>query len=457
MTTTVVHRYAPRGMAREVFTSRDSEILLGGPAGTGKSRACLEKLHAVAQKYPGMRGLIMRKTAASLGNTALITWEAHVAKESLQYGVCHWYGGSSKESAGYRFTNGSKIDIGGIDKPEKIMSSEYDIVYAQEATELFERDWDAVTTRLRNGKMPYQQLMADCNPQHNKHWLKVRCDSGRTRMINTRHTDNPVYFNEDGTKTELGESYMSKLEALTGVTRLRLLDGIWASAEGVIYEDWRDDIHVIDQMPRGWETWPRYWSVDFGFKNPFVCQFWAEDPDGRVYLYREIYYTGRLVEDHARQIAHLVMKDPMQMRGSDKSMEPWTGKWLEPRPVAILADHDAEDRVTLERHLDISTTAADKTVSVGIESVQGRLRDAGDGRPRLFILRGALVERDSSLDDAKKPASTLEELPGYVWATSSPGKPEKDEPLKLNDHGCDAMRYLVMECDNGARPIIRWV
>jgi phage terminase large subunit len=459
MSNVVLHHYEPLGAFKRVFgkDGRADELLLAGPAGTGKSRCAEEKLHACALKYPGMRGLIMRKTAASLGNTALVTWTKDVAVESLRYGVCSWFGGSQQESAGYRFSNGSKIDVGGIDKPDKIMSSEYDLVYAQEATELFEADWEAVTTRLRNGKMPYQSLMADCNPQHATHWLNQRCAKGTTKMINTRHQDNPRYFNRDGSMTLEGVAYMAKLHALTGVRRLRLLDGIWASAEGVVYDGWNDANHIIEEMPAGWETWPRYWVVDFGYTNPFVLQCWAEDPDGRLYLYREIYHTKRLVEDHVKQIAHIVMENPVQRVNSRGDKEAWTGTWKEPRPRAIICDHDAEDRATLYRHLGISTTAATKTVSDGIQGVQGRLRVAGDSRPRLFILRSCLVERDQSLDDAKKPCSTLEEIPGYIWETGPDGKPLKDKPRKLDDHGCDCIRYIVAEKDLAGRPRVRWM
>ena len=44
------------------------------------------------------------------------------------------------------------------------MSTECDMISRQEATELELADWLALTTRLRNGVMPYQQLIADCNP-----------------------------------------------------------------------------------------------------------------------------------------------------------------------------------------------------------------------------------------------------------------------------------------------------
>ena len=66
------------------------------------------------------------------------------------------------------------------------MSTEYDMIYVQEATELTEDDWEALTTRLRNGRAPIQQLIADCNPAEPTHWLKARCDSGQTRMLNTQ-------------------------------------------------------------------------------------------------------------------------------------------------------------------------------------------------------------------------------------------------------------------------------
>jgi hypothetical protein len=53
--------YMPVGDIRTLFESRDDEVLVEGPAGTGKSYGCLWKLHLAAMKYPGMRGLLLRK------------------------------------------------------------------------------------------------------------------------------------------------------------------------------------------------------------------------------------------------------------------------------------------------------------------------------------------------------------------------------------------------------------
>ena len=45
--------------------------------------------------------------------------------------------------------------------------------------------------------------------------------------------------------------------------------------------------------------WPRYLAIDFGYTNPFVCLWAAKDTDGRLFIYRQIYKTKTLVEDHA--------------------------------------------------------------------------------------------------------------------------------------------------------------
>lgn len=452
----LAHVYQPYGTAQDVMHCRASEVLMSGPAGTGKSRACMEKLHLLALLNPRMRGLIVRKTLASLGSTALVTWREWVAREALDSGVVRWYGGSPQESPQYRYDNGSVITIGGMDKASRIMSSEYDVAYVQEATELTETDWEAITTRLRNGRISFQQLMADCNPDVPHHWLKRRCDSGRTVMLHCRHEDNPVLFTGDEL-TERGRDYIGKLDALTGVRYQRLRKGLWVAAEGLIYEDWAPAVHLLDPFPIP-DSWTRWWSVDFGYTNPQVIQMWAEDPDGRLYLYREIYRTRRTVDQHARDALATCTREDEDYRhpaGADRHAH--HGRiWTEPRPRGIVCDHDAEGRAVLERELGLGTIAAKKTVTDGIQAVQARLRTAGDGRPRLFILRNSVVERDPELLDAKKPTSTEEEVVGYVWAVK-PGAAGglKEEPVKENDHGCDAARYLIAERDLSARPRIR--
>jgi phage terminase large subunit len=461
MTDTIV-RYEPRGAALKLFRTRTSEVVIAGPAGTGKSLAALYRLHLAALANPGIRCLIVRKTAVSLASTTLVTFEQKVAGDAIESGIVRWFGGSPREAAAYRYSNGSTIVVGGMDKPEKVMSSEYDLIFADEATELTITDWESLGTRLRNGRLSWQQQIAACNPGPPTHWLKTRSDAGPAVMLHSRHRDNPAYVNADGTLTPRGADYLAKLDALTGVRRLRLRDGKWAAAEGVIYEDYDPAVHLVDQFPIP-DTWARYWSVDFGYTNPFVLQCWAEDPDGRLWLYREIYMTRRLVEDHARDILRVVTEpvpgvEPVEGDEQDvqRAVKEGRRRWTEPRPAAVICDHDAEDRATLERHLGMSTVAAKKTVSDGIQAFQARLRTAGDGKPRLIFLRDAVVERDPGLEAAKKPCSTVEEIVGYVWDTGA-GKAPKEQPLKQDDHGMDGGRYLVAHRDLAARTRVRWM
>jgi hypothetical protein len=206
--------------------------------------------------------------------------------------------------------------------------------------------------------------------------------------------------------------------------------GIWAAAEGTVYEDsWDRARNVIERFPVPRE-WPRYLCVDFGYTNPFVCAWWAMDPDGRLYCYREIYKTKTLVEDHAKQIKHYSR---------------WGLEGGDPLPREIICDHDAEDRATLERHLGLITRPAHKSVRDGIQATAARLRPAGDGKPRLMYFRDALVERDMELVRQKKPACTIEEPESYVWAENNLGI--KEEPVKENDHGMDQSRYMVARFD----------
>jgi phage terminase large subunit len=337
------------------------------------------------------------------------------------------------------------------------MSSEYDMIYVQEATELVEDDWEALTTRLRHGKISFQQLIADCNPAQPTHWLKARCDRGSTTMLESRHEDNPTLFDERGKITAVGVSYVGKLDALTGVRYLRLRKGIWAAADGLVYDEYDPNVHLVNgpKISSGRVTWPpedwaRYWTVDFGYVHPMVIQMWALDPDGKLYLYRELYRTKTTVDQMARQVIDAVtFKDWKYTGPLERAYQ--GRRWKEPKPQAIICDHDMENRAVLEREFDMSTKPASKTVADGIQAVKQRLREK-----RLFICRDALIERDTELSESHRPVCTADEMLGYAWDTGG-GKKLKDQPLKVDDHGADALRYMVAHLDLKSRSRVRWM
>lgn len=413
--------YEPFGAAKNLWANRSTEVLLSGPAGTGKSRACLEKLHAVCLRWPGTRALIVRKTRESLTETALVTYEQNVLPKDSPIAE----GSRRSHRQSYHYPNGSVVVVGGLDKPSKVMSTEYDLIYIQEAIECYENDWESLTTRLRNGVVPFQQLIADTNPDRPTHWLKQRVDRGDTVMLESRHEDNPRLWDRKRNQwTDEGVAYIGKLDKLTGARKPRLRYGKWVQAEGVVYEEWDRDKHLIEPglIP---DDWRRIRSIDFGHTNPFVCLWITIDHDGRMYVYRQIYHTKRTVKVHAAQINEL---------SGDEIYE------------FTVADHDAEDRATLEEN-GIHTIAANKAKLPGIEAVQERLKVADDGRPRLFVVQDCLVERDEALVEAKKPSSLIEEFDSYIWPKGVDGKSLKDEPIKDSDHALDALRYATMAVD----------
>lgn len=412
--------YEPRGACRALFHTHAPEVLVEGPAGTGKSRAALEKLHLVGLKYPGCRLLVVRKTRTSITYSAKVTFDNHVAIPAVA-----WRASQSR----YEFPTGSVMVLGGMDKPSRILSTEYDIIYVQEATELDQEDWETLVTRLRNYRLPYQQMIGDCNPGSSTHWLLRRADQGLLQRLYSKHKDNPLLWDERlAAWTHQGKQYLSKLRRLTGHTRERLLEGKWVSATGAIYPEYQPQLHLVDpfELPPLWE---RHLAIDFGYVSPFVCQWWAKAPDDTLYLYHQIYHTNRTVRRHSEDIlAWCAEHEP-------------GGKV----PIAI-CDHDAEDRATLEEE-GIRTKPANKAVSTRIENVKFRLVE-----DKIKFVKGSLHETDPLLEETGVPVRTEEEFGLYKWDGNRP-----DQPIKRFDHGMDAMGYLVMEYDAAqpARKIVR--
>lgn len=436
MTTTVV-RYEPRGAVKELFQSTENEVLLSGAAGTGKSVGALMYLHLACLAKPKVRALIVRKTHASLTASTLVTFREKVAKEAIEAGLLRFYGGSAQEPASYKYANGSVIIMGGLDRASRLLSTEFDLAFVDEAIEVTDEDLDTIVSRLRNGVLSRQRLIMATNPGPPTHHLKQRADAGRCRLLYSKHEDNPrLYLN--GKWTEYGQTYLARLDTLTGARYHRMRWGKWVAAEGLVYEAFDESVHVIDpfDVPPSWSRWI---SIDFGYTAPFVAQLWAEDGDGRLYLMREHVRTRMLVEDHA-----VVIRDRL-LAG-------------QPTPRAIYTDHDAEDRATLERKLGMGTRPAHKSVSDGIQAMQSRLKVQPDGKARLFVFRDALLERDPEMDAASLPIGLAEEVSGYVWAVRPGNKGGlKEEPAKENDHSMDAGRYMVAARDLVGRTRVRWL
>ena len=393
------------------FRDKSATLLLTGAAGGGKSRLAAEKVNAYCWKYPGSTWLIMRKAREWASKSIVpFMWQTVMGRDArIKY---------NKSEGVFYYPNGSVIYSGGMmdDKQRESVRSiggdgGLDGAWFEEANAFTRHDYEEIIGRVRHTAANWQQIILTTNPDAPTHWIyKDLIQGGGASVYYSGAKDNP----------NNSPAYIENLKKLTGVMKDRLVDGKWVQAEGAIYDEYDPAIHLIDrdQCP---EFVRRYRVIDFGFSNPFVCQWWGEDADGRLYRYREIYITKRLVEDLTKWIIQLSEGETFD---------------------ANIADHDAEDRATMEKH-GIYTIPAKKDVSTGIQAVKQRLKVQQDGKPRLYFVRGALVEADPLLEAEKKPVCTEDELTGYAWKKYSDGKPNKEEPVKLNDHGCDATRYLV--------------
>lgn len=400
-------------------------LLLTGSAGGGKSNVAAEKMHGFMLAYPGACGIASRKARE---------WCAGSVRMMLENAI-----GNDPRVRVYDdridYYNDSRIYFAGMldNKQREAMRSKRgrkgdpDIVWMEEANAFSRSDFDEFGGRLRGNVAGWTQLILSTNPDAPTHWIyKDLIQGGGASVYYSGAKDNP--------KTT--PAYLARLDGMVGVIRDRLRDGRWTRAEGAIYDEYDPAIHMIDA-----DKCPpfvrRFRVVDFGYSNPFVCQWWGMDHDGRLYRYREIYVTRKLVEDLTPEIIRLT---------GDESIE------------FTVSDHDAEDRATMERH-GIVTTAAVKDVSPGIQAVKARMKVQPDGKPRLYFVRGALVEIDPLLDAEKKPTCTEDEIPGYSWKKYDDEKPNKEEPVKVNDHGCDTTRYIVANIDGTLDPskLVDWI
>lgn len=394
--------YTPYGGNREFFYTRDHEVIVEGPAETGKTLAACWRVHLSCLKYPGAQWAIVRKVQSSIYGSVLQTFERVIKGAPVEA-----YGGNKPES--YIYANGSKVWVGGMDNPDKVLSSERDGIYVNQAEQLALNDWETLGTRAtgRGAVMPYTILMGDCNPGGSRHWIRERAKSGQLRLIRTTHKDNPTLFDPStGEITEQGKRTMDILGGLTGVRRKRLLDGLWATAEGAVYDLFDPGVHVVPRPSDDFQRW--YLAMDEGYTNPAVILLVGEDPDGRLHIAREFYRRGVL-----------------QSRVVETAQE-WC---MEFDVTRIAVDQSAAGLIADLQDAELPAEGFKGRVLDGITTVQGYLKVQGDGRPRLTVDPGCV--------------ETINEFESYSW------KPEKDEPIKENDHAMDALRYLVAHLNEG--------
>lgn len=388
-------------------------ILFDGGARSTKTALICAWLAVEAARHAGVPILLARKCREhgkdSLYNDTL---------KKLLRGCPGWRFLDSNLEAHYK--NGSFLRVGGLDdkdRVDKVLGTEYGHIFFNEASQL---SWPTVTTvltRLAHAGVPVRKAIFDCNPKSQRHWLYKAGVLGRDPDTDQPLIDADTWRRQHWTPYDnphLPDDALITLESLTGVQRRRMLDGEWCNAEGAVYDEFNEDVHVWNgPMPAGWEAWRKVRGIDFGYTNPFVCIWGVIDPDGRLWIIRERYVRQVIVQDHA-----------MAIKEADSGPFGWT-----------VADHDAEDRATLATN-GILTLPARKDIESGIGAVKRRLGVQGDGRPRLIIHESC--------------RETIAEFYDYAWEPAKEGRNAKEVPVKDRDHAMDTIRYMVMQLDGPA-------
>ncbi len=82
------------GAATDLWMCKKPEVILAGPAETGKTIAALHKLHLMAQKYPKAHLAMVRKTRKSMDASVIKSYMDKVLEENSPVTI---YGGSKPD------------------------------------------------------------------------------------------------------------------------------------------------------------------------------------------------------------------------------------------------------------------------------------------------------------------------------------------------------------------------
>lgn len=244
----------------------------------------------------------------------------------------------------------------------------------------------------------------NCNPDGPYHWFKTNwIDEAKKKNLIVLH-----FTMEDN--LSLSEKIKARYRSMySGVFYKRYILGLWAMAEGIIYDMFDVDKHVkkVVDFARLLIDGGRYVSIDYGTQNAMVFLLWNKGIDKKWYCTREYYYSGR---DKGKQKSDSQYADDLE-------------NWLEGTPVkAIIVDPSAASFITELNNRGFKTMKADNDVEDGIRLVSTLLN------------AGRIVFSQSCIN-------TIKEFASYIWDPKAAERGE-DKPIKQHDHAMDAVRYF---------------
>lgn len=253
------------------------------------------------------------------------------------------------------------------------------------------------------------QLFCTTNPDNPAHWFMRDwlSQEGKKPLRRFSFTidDNPF----------LDPDYVADIKAMhEGLFYRRFILGEWVAAEGAIYDAWDRDRHIVTDLPsEGIHRWISL-GVDYGTSNPFHAVLLGLGRDRRLYAAAEWRYEARQTR---KQLTDTEYSE--RLRG-----------WLQDvpgigavRPQFVTVDPSAASFTAQLKRDKLTPTPAKNDVMDGIRTVS------------------SVLASNKLLVHASCKA-LIQEIGGYSWDDQAALR-GVEQPLKVADHGVDALRYGI--------------
>jgi PBSX family phage terminase large subunit len=374
--------------------SKKKHVAFGGARGGGKSWVLRVKGILLANRYAGIKILIVRRTLVELRNNHI-----EPMKQILR-GIAKY----NQTTRQFIFPNGSTItfEFYDSDKDEmKYQGVEYDVIFIDEATQFMENWLKIIAACCRGVNTFPHRIYYTCNPGGPGHAYIKRLFVDR----DFREDEDPEDYEfiqslvtENAALMDANPEYVKFLKNLPPKLKQMWLYGSWDITTGMYFEEFRNNpdgyetkqwTHVIEPFPPK-RHWPIYRSFDWGYAKPFSCGWWTVDEDGTVYrideLYGVQYSGGEPIPDAG------VKWPPMKVFQAIKQHEE-EHPWLKGKNVIGVADSAIWDG---EQGESIADTAAkcgvffqqsDKARIPGWMQMHFRMMFDEDGYARMYIFR----------------------------------------------------------------------
>lgn len=256
------------------------------------------------------------------------------------------------------------------------------------------------------------KIFINCNPGSPYHWVY-------TELIQKLSEKNGVYLHFDmDDNPSLSEKIKDRYKRnYSGVFYKRFILGKWCLADGLIYDMFVSERHVIKLKDVPFRKIRKWWiSCDYGTGNATVFLLQCKTYDGKFYTVKEYYYDGHTEESQKTDLEYADDMKEFISLNSDL-----TG--LNYKQIEILIDPAAASFRLQLRRFRMRVKNAKNSVLDGIRTVATMI-----GSERFYVV-----------DECK---NTIKELSTYSWDEKAQLK-GIDAPKEINDHTCDAFRYGV--------------